>query len=267
MKNIPSIGVFDSGVGGISVLEKLQQVMPSERFIYVADSKFAPYGQMTSQEIQKRAFIIIDFLIQHHSIKLIVVACNTATAACIHELRRNYNLPIIGMEPAVKPAIFASTKKKIGILATEGTLKSTKFIALLENYEGEALFYVQPCIGLVELIERGEISNDSTKRLIHSYLLPLKKNGVDVIVLGCTHYVFIKEIIEDYFSGTVTVIDTGLAVALHAERTLKGGSVSSSSELPESSLIYSSSMGIKKSIALLAPNIKNKLLFSNTFID
>ena len=126
---------------------------------------------------------------------------------------------------------------------------------------------MQPCIGLVELIERGEISNDSTKRLIHSYLLPLKKNGVDVIVLGCTHYVFIKEIIEDYFSGTVTVIDTGLAVALHAERTLKGGSVSSSSELPESSLIYSSSTGIKKSIALLAPNIKNKLLFSNTFID
>lgn len=265
MKNIPSIGIFDSGVGGLSVLERLQHVLPNERLIYVADSKYAPYGQMTSSDIKRRAFIITDFLTQHHNIKLLVVACNTATVACIHELREKYCLPIVGMEPAVKPAISASKKKKIGILATEGTLKSAKFIALLENYEGEAIFYVQPCAGLVELIEKGEIHSDLIKRLIHSYLLPLKNNKVDVIVLGCTHYVFIKKIVEDYFSGMVSVIDTGLAVALHVERILKEKNLASLESSPSSPLVYSNGNDINGSIELLVPSMKNSFIFSRSF--
>lgn len=265
MKNIPSIGIFDSGVGGLSVLERLQHVLPNERLIYVADSKYAPYGQMTSSDIKTRAFIITDFLTQHHNIKLLVVACNTATAACIHELREKYCLPIVGMEPAVKPAISASKKKKIGILATEGTLKSAKFIALLENYDGEAIFYVQPCAGLVELIEKGEIHSDLIKRLIYSYLLPLKNNKVDVIVLGCTHYVFIKKIVEDYFSGMVSVIDTGLAVALHVERILKEKNLASLESSPSSPLVYSNGNDINGSIELLVPNMKNNFIFSRSF--
>ena len=143
--------------------------------------------------------------------------------------------------------------------------KSAKFIALLENYEGEAIFYVQPCAGLVELIEKGEIHSDLIKRLIHSYLLPLKNNKVDVIVLGCTHYVFIKKIVEDYFSGMVSVIDTGLAVALHVERILKEKNLASLESSPSSPLVYSNGNDINGSIELLVPSMKNSFIFSRSF--
>ena len=128
MKNVSPIGIFDSGVGGLSVLDQISLLLPSENLVYVADSKFAPYGPKSAEDIRARAFKIMNFLIANHDIKLMVVACNTATAACIKEMREKYTIPIVGMEPAVKPAIMASKEKRIGILATEGTLKSAKFL-------------------------------------------------------------------------------------------------------------------------------------------
>lgn len=213
MKNSSPIAIFDSGVGGLSVLDEISKILPNENLIYVADSRNAPYGLKSFEEIYIRASKIINFLLKNHELKLIVVACNTATAACIKKLREVYDVPLVGMEPAVKPAIQLSKKKCIGILATEGTIKSAKFSALLENYYDEAKFYIQPCIGLVEYIEKGQIDTLEVNDVVCKNLAALKEKKVDVIVLGCTHFLFIKSIIEDYFDNSVRIIDTGKAVA------------------------------------------------------
>ena len=265
MKNVSPIGIFDSGVGGLSVLNQISYFLPFENLIYVADSKFAPYGPKSSEDIRDRAFKIINFLMAKHDIKLMVVACNTATAASIKEMREKYSIPIVGMEPAIKPAIKASKEKRIGILATEGTLKSAKFSALLEHYDGECMFYTQPCIGLVELIEKGEINTPQIRELIYEYLAPLKHHSVDVIVLGCTHYFYIKNIVEEYFNGLVKVIHTERAVAQHAYNVLKNNNLLNTKQ-DKSPLIYSnSSSDVKKVVKTLMPNNKDQLLFSKNF--
>ena len=220
MKNTQPIGIFDSGVGGISVMSHIQSLLPNESLAYVADSLFAPYGLKSKDVILERSKTAIDYLIKKQSAKLIVVACNTATAAAIEELRQIYQIPIIGMEPAIKPATKATICKKVGILATNGTLDSAKFSALLETYSGEINFYTQPCPGLVELIEQGRIDDSSVKNLIQKYLDPLIERKVDTIVLGCTHYVFISNIIKNIMGSEVKIIDTGLAVAKHVESEL-----------------------------------------------
>jgi len=213
MKKIQPIGIFDSGIGGISVMSHIQSLLPYESLAYVADSLYAPYGTKSPHEILVRSTTAIDYLIKKKSAKLIVVACNTATAAAIKELRQIYKIPIIGMEPAIKPATKSTECNRVGILATNGTLASAKFSALLEAYSGEVKFYTQPCPGLVELIEQGEASDISVRNLIQKYLDPFIQKKVDTIVLGCTHYIFIKEIIEDILGPKVKIIDTGIAVA------------------------------------------------------
>lgn len=265
MKNVSPIGIFDSGVGGLSVLDQISLLIPSENIVYVADSKFAPYGPMPAEVIRVRVFKILNFLIANHDIKLLVIACNTATAACIKELREVYHIPIVGMEPAVKPAIESSNEKRIGILATEGTLKSAKFAALLEHYDGECHFYTQPCIGLVELIEKGEINTPQTRELIYKYLAPLKHHNVDVIVLGCTHYFYIKNIVEEYFKKPVKVIDTGRAVAQQTLNMLKKNNLLSTKK-NKNPLIYSNSLlNINEVVEKLMPNKNGQLLFSKDF--
>jgi len=231
MKNTQPIGIFDSGVGGISVMSHIQSLLPNESLAYVADSLFAPYGLKNKDVILKRSKTAIDYLIKKESVKLIVVACNTATAAAIQELRQIYQIPIIGMEPAIKPATKATISKKVGILATNGTLDSAKFSALLETYSGEIDFYTQPCPGLVELIEQGRIDDSSIKNLIQRYLNPLIERKVDTIVLGCTHYVFIRNIIENIMGSEVKIIDTGLAVAKHVRSELEKFSLQNKSKI------------------------------------
>jgi glutamate racemase len=230
MKNTQPIGIFDSGVGGISVMSHIQSLLPNESLAYVADSLFAPYGLKSKDMILKRSKTAIDYLIKKKSVKLVVVACNTATAAAIQELRQIYQIPIIGMEPAIKPATKATICKKVGILATNGTLDSAKFSALLETYSGEINFYTQPCPGLVELIEQGRIDDSSIKNLIQKYLNPLIEIKVDTIVLGCTHYVFIRNVIENIMGPEVKIIDTGLAVAKHVRNELEKFSLQNKSK-------------------------------------
>ena len=214
-----AIGVMDSGVGGISVLKHIHALLPHENLMYVADSKYAPYGNKTAEEITARCFELADYLIAKN-VKALVVACNTATAAAINAMREKYSLPIIGMEPAVKPAAEASKNGVIGVLATVGTLKSAQFAALLESYGRNVKVVTQACLGLVECIERGELDTPETKALIRQYTAPLLAEGADTIVLGCTHYPFVKQVIQDIVGNKVTLIDTGAAVAKQLKRQL-----------------------------------------------
>ena len=214
-----AVGVMDSGVGGISVLKHIHTLLPHENLMYVADSKYAPYGNKTAEEITARCFELADYLIAKN-LKALVVACNTATAAAIKAMRENYSLPIIGMEPAVKPAAEASKNGIIGVLATVGTLKSAQFAALLESYGRNVKVVTQACVGLVECIERGELDTPETKALIRQYTSPLLAEGADTIVLGCTHYPFVKDAIREIVGDKVTLIDTGAAVAKQLKRQL-----------------------------------------------
>ena len=231
--NEKPIAVFDSGVGGISVLKHIHTLLPSEQLLYVADSKYAPYGNKTATDIQARCFEIADFLITQNA-KALVVACNTATAAAIDVMRMKYTLPIIGMEPAVKPAAAATKNGIIGVLATTGTLKSAQFAGLLESYGRNVKVVTQACVGLVECVERGELNTASTKALIQQYTAPLLAEGADTIVLGCTHYPFVKDVIREIVGEAISIIDTGSAVAKQLKRQLEEkGLLSTSTEIAE----------------------------------
>ncbi len=218
-KNAP-IGVFDSGVGGLSVLREIQTLLPDETLLYVADSGHVPYGEKTAEFIRQRSTVITDFLLEQGA-KALVVACNTATAAAIVELRAQYpELPIIGMEPAVKPAAAATRSGVVGVLATTGTLQSAKFAALLDRFASDVRVITRPCPGLVELIEAGELHSDVTRQLLRSYVDPLLAEGCDTLILGCTHYPFIKPLLLELVPPSVTLIDTGMAVAKQLQRLL-----------------------------------------------
>lgn len=208
----PAIGIFDSGVGGLSVLRHIHEQLPTESLLYFADSLHAPYGPKSQAFIIDRSRSIARFLIEQGA-KAIVVACNTATAAAIKTLRQELDLPIIGMEPAVKPAAAATRNGVVGVLATTGTLQSAQFSALLENYGKNIQVVTQACIGLVECIERGELASDTTRSLVADYVLPLIQAGADTIVLGCTHYPFVKSLIAEIAGPDIVLIDTGEAVA------------------------------------------------------
>ena len=215
--NTKSIGVFDSGVGGLSVLRHIRSALPSENLIYFADSLHAPYGNKTPEFIIERSVRIADFMLEQQC-KSLVVACNTATAAAISHLRHHYALPILGMEPAVKPAAAVTRTGVVGVLATVGTLKSAQFAALLENYGQHIEVVTQACVGLVECVERGELDSLSTRSLLKGYLKPLLDHGVDTIVLGCTHYPFLKPLIESMIPTHIALVDTGEAVARHLKQ-------------------------------------------------
>ena len=214
------IGVMDSGVGGLSVLKHLTRQLPHEHFIYFADSAHAPYGNKSATEIQQRCEIVADTLIAQGA-KALVVACNTATAAAIGSMRQHYTLPIIGMEPAVKPAAAASKNGIIGVLATTGTLQSAQFAALLEHYGQNVQVVTQACVGLVECIEQGQLDAPQTQALLQQYCQPLMAAGADTIVLGCTHYPFVRQYIQQIVGPNVTLIDTGAAVAKRLQQVLE----------------------------------------------
>lgn len=222
------IGVFDSGLGGLSVLQHIRQTLPHEALLYVADSGFAPYGDKTSAEILERSIAVTDFLLRK-KIKALVVACNTATAAAIKHLRLHYpDLIIVGMEPGLKPASLLSKTKKVGVLATLSTIQSEKYQHLSTRLSAETgvEFIPQACVGLVDQIEKAEANADQTRLLLKKYLNPLLDAKVDTLVLGCTHYPFVARLIQELTSayipdgGPITLIDTGKAVASQIQRLL-----------------------------------------------
>lgn len=207
------VGVFDSGVGGLSVLGEIHCLLPNESMLYVADCGHIPYGEKTAEFIRERCAVMAEFF-RGQGAKALVLACNTATVAGVADLRERYpNWPIVGMEPAVKPAAAATRTGVVGVLATTGTLQSAKFAALLDRFAADIHVVTQPCPGLVELIETGDLTSPTIRQLLHSYVEPLLAAGCDTIILGCTHYPFLKPLLREMVPSSITLIDTGGAVA------------------------------------------------------
>ena len=223
------IGVFDSGVGGLSVLREIHALLPQENLLYVADSAHVPYGDKPAGFVEARSLAITRFLLQRGA-KAIVVACNTATTVAIAALRTRFTVPVVGMEPAVKPAAIESRSGRVGVLATRGTLASDKFASLLARFSVGVDVQVQPCPGLVERVERGALADDQTRALVESYVAPLVHGGVDTIVLGCTHYPFLRTLIAEAAGPTVSVIDPSPAVARELRRRLEEGGLRSQAD-------------------------------------
>jgi glutamate racemase len=222
------VGIFDSGVGGLSVLRHVHAQLPQEHVLYFADSGFAPYGEKTEDWLVRRSVAISDFLISRGA-KALVVACNTATVAAIKAVRHAHpSLPIVGVEPGLKPGAAATRNGKVAVLATESTLRGEKFLALRDQISStsHAEFLLQPCGGLVERIEMGELSTEATVAMLDRFLAPLLDQGADTVVLGCTHYPFVREAIAQVVAARgasdVTLIDTGDAVARQLARLLEG---------------------------------------------
>ena len=220
------IGVFDSGVGGLSVLRALRAELPHENFIYVADSGFAPYGERDEGFVVDRSRVITRHLLkqQQLAIKALVIACNTATAAAIHLLRQEHpDLPTIGVEPALKPAIALSHTRRIGVMATRGTLNSQKFKTLLAGLADQAQFICQPCDGLADAIERHDV--DKIIGLCRQYTRAMGQFGtkvgdIDTLVLGCTHYPFASQYLQALVGPRVRLLDNGEPVARQTRRML-----------------------------------------------
>ncbi|MEW8026882.1 MAG: glutamate racemase [Candidatus Thiodiazotropha sp.] len=221
------VGIFDSGIGGLSVLHHIRDLLPSEDLIYVSDRANLPYGTKENRFILERSKHIVEFLIQQNA-KAIVIACNTATAVAVTHLRNSFSLPIIGMEPGVKPATANSQNGVIGVLATEGTLVSGKFQNLVEQHANGADIFYCPCHGWVETIEHNGATHGKTVELVKQSLIPVLEKGVDTLVLGCTHYPFVKDTIEKVAGSSVTIIDTGYAVARQLQRRLSDEEILSS---------------------------------------
>lgn len=218
--NHAAIGVFDSGVGGISVLREIRRALPNENLIYYADSGHCPYGGKPRSEIIARADAIAEFLLTR-GVKLIVVACNTATIAAVEHLRATYPISFVGMEPAVKPAVARSKTGVVGVLATGAALAGDKFHRLMATHAQQVRVITQPCPGLVEQVERGDLQSVETRALIQRYVAPLLAQGADTLVLGCTHYPFLRPLIAEVAGSAITLLDTGEAVARQTRRVLE----------------------------------------------
>ena len=211
MINTNPIGLFDSGIGGTSIWKAIHQLMPNENTIYLADSKNAPYGQKSKEEIIALSKKNTELLLENNC-KIIVVACNTATTNAIKELRASYDVPFIGIEPAIKPAATHSKTQTIGILATKGTLSSELFNQTVSLYQKTNIIE-QIGYGLVELIENGEINSPEMEGLLVSYLTPMIEKNIDYLVLGCSHYPYLIPKIKAILPKSVQIIDSGEAVA------------------------------------------------------
>lgn len=213
------IGVFDSGLGGLTVLRALREALPGEDFIYYADQAHCPYGAQSVAAIQARAFAITEQFLAA-GVKLVVVACNTATIAAIAALRARYPIPFVGMEPAVKPASALTRSGVIGVLATPGSLAGEKFRQLVATHAQGVTVLTQACEGWVEVVESDRVSAPETRDQVAAALQPLLARGADVLVLGCTHFPMLRPVIESVAGAKVQLLDTGPAVARQTARVL-----------------------------------------------
>lgn len=248
----PAIGILDSGVGGLSILREIHRQLPDEYLIYFADSAYAPYGERSISEVQKRTLALCDWLVKQNC-KALVVACNTATAHAIQIIRERYagQLIIIGVEPGIKPALALTHTNVIGVLATSNTLNSSKFQALIAQLQTQRpmiRFICQAGTGLVPLIEQGQADDIETENLLRTYLIPMLAQGIDTLVLGCTHYPFLTATIRRIMGTHVQLVDTSHAVSKHL-----------SNELQRRALLNSSTDAVDKKIYLYASAMPNSL--------
>jgi len=239
------IGIFDSGLGGLSVLRAVRAQLPDEAILYVADSLYAPYGERDDDFIADRTLAIGEWLVERNA-KALVVACNTATAQSIALVREKLPIPLIGVEPGIKPAALQSKSRVAGVLATQATLRSARFQGLLERYAADCRFLCQPGHGLVQAVERCDVGSAELRALLRSYLEPMLDAGADTLVLGCTHYPFLDAAIRDIVGDRLALIDTSVAIARQLERVLEqhGVRAASASAATPPPLFYSTDDGI-----------------------
>ncbi len=214
------LGIFDSGVGGLSILQALHHLLPEENLLYVADQAHVPYGSRPLAEVRDLAEAITRYLLDE-GVKLIVVACNTASAAALHHLRDTFpGVPFVGMEPAVKPAAETTQTGKVGVLATPATFQGELYASLLERFAQDVLVLQDTCAGLVEQIETGQLDSPRTLEILRQALEPMLEQGIDRVVLGCTHYPFVIPQIRNLVGPDIQVINPAPAIARQAARLL-----------------------------------------------
>lgn len=256
MSKSAPIGVFDSGVGGLSVLTELREVLPKEDLLYLADEAHCPYGTKSIPEINQRVLEVTNFLISE-GVKTIVVACNSASVAGLDAIRAVYpELPITGVEPAVKMAQNVTRNGRVGVLATQLTLNGSRFSSLVEKYGTELQLYKQPAPGLVELVEDGQMATPEAETLLRQYLQPLLDKQIDTLVLGCTHFPFLKQQISAICGPEVTVLDTGAPVARQVAKVLRDRDLLNDQSRSGQDLFYTSGQPerVTKTIRLLWRN-------------
>lgn len=252
------IGIFDSGIGGLSIWKEVQKLLPNESIVYLADNKNCPYGNKTPQEIIELSKKNTEFLISKQC-KIIVVACNTATAAAIDLLRKTYNMPFVGIEPAIKPAALNTKTGVIGVLATKGTFNGKLFKQTAAKFATNTEIIVQQGNGLVEIVENDQIKTDKARELLKQYLENMINKGADKIVLGCTHYPFLTNEIKKIVPKNVDIINPAIAVAKQTCKLLKINNIESKSQIDKYEFYSTGNTEtIKKHIEKL--NIKNYLL-------
>jgi glutamate racemase len=214
------IGIFDSGIGGLSVAREIRRELPSEHLLYLSDSAFVPYGDRGVDEVRARTLAGGRWL-QARGAKVLVVACNTASGAALELLRERLSIPVVGLEPAVKPAVVLSRNGRVGVMATVGTLRSERYARLVAAYANGSQVIAAPCPGLADLIEDGHLDDDVLRARMPEWTAPLKQAGVDTVVLGCTHYPFVQEQIAAALGPGVRIIDSGPAIARQTARVLR----------------------------------------------
>jgi len=254
-----SIGIFDSGIGGTSIFKEIYTLLPNENYIYLADSKNAPYGNKTSQDILKLSIKNTEYLISK-GCKIIIVACNTATTNAISYLRKNYSIPFIGIEPAIKPAALNTKTKVIGILATKGTLSSQLFHQTTDLYTNGIKVIEQVGEGIVPLIESGKLDSIEMQVLLEAYLKPMLEQNIDYLVLGCTHYPYLIPMLSKMLPEHIKIIDSGLAVAKQTQTILSDKNLLNNSELNPTIQLFSNG-----NVAVLNSILNQQ--FNATYLD
>ena len=234
------VGIFDSGVGGLSVLRAIRNQLPSEDILYFGDQAHIPYGQRTKEDVRELAFGITRFLLNLGA-KMIVVACNTASAAALQELRRSFpDVPFVGMEPAVKPAAENTHSGKVGVLATPTTFAGEMYASVVERFAKNVQILTSTCPGLVERVEAGDLEGPRTREILENTLLPMLEAGIDTVVMGCSHYPFVIPLVQSITGIDVNVIDPAPAIARQARRLLEGSSLTNIGEEPGDLQFYTS---------------------------
>ncbi len=214
-----AIGVFDSGVGGLSVLRAIHAALPHEHLVYVADSGHAPYGDQSEAHITQRTLTVSNWLAEQ-GVKGITIACNTATVVAAKTLRENMHLPVVAIEPAIKPAVALTRSGVVGVLATRQTVQSASVASLVERYGANKRILLQSCPGLVEQVERADLHSPETEALLRQFITPLLEQGADTLVLGCTHYPFLRDTIQRVAGDHIMLLDPAEAVARELSRRL-----------------------------------------------
>ncbi|CAM3537928.1 murI protein [Flavobacterium saliperosum S13] len=257
MSSTKPIGIFDSGIGGTSIWKEIHQLLPYENTIYLADSKNAPYGQKSKEEIIALSSKNTEFLLNQNC-KMIIVACNTATTNAIKELRTKYDVPFIGIEPAIKPAANQTKTETIGILATKGTLNSELFNRAVETYSNIKIVE-QVGFGLVQLIEEGKMESEEMTTLLNSYLNPMIEANIDYLVLGCTHYPYLIPQIKKIIPNHIKIIDSGEAVAKQTKKVLEKNNLLNLYEQKSKQIFYTNSDSkVLKQILGFSENVYEK---------